>query len=124
MIVGPDHAFGDNTGSKAETTAGAWLELVYDAHVATYHVAQNAWNYEFFDKFAPIDGFLATLDGVYDISLTAFDGATPVASTTIQIIVGNPLVSAEQCKKGGWAAFGFKNQGQCIRYVNTGKDSR
>ncbi len=28
------------------------------------------------------------------------------------------------CKKGGWQEFGFKNQGQCIRYVNTGKDSR
>jgi hypothetical protein len=28
------------------------------------------------------------------------------------------------CKDGGWEAFGFKNQGQCIQYVNTGKDSR
>jgi hypothetical protein len=28
------------------------------------------------------------------------------------------------CKKGGWKAFGFKNQGQCIQFVNTGKDSR
>lgn len=31
------------------------------------------------------------------------------------------LTSKEQCKNGGYAAFGFKNQGQCIRYVNTGK---
>ncbi len=30
----------------------------------------------------------------------------------------------EDCKDGGWEAFGFRNQGQCIRYVNTGKDSR
>lgn len=29
-----------------------------------------------------------------------------------------------QCKKGGWEEFGFKNQGQCIRFVNTGQDSR
>lgn len=28
------------------------------------------------------------------------------------------------CKKGGWQDFGFKNQGQCIRFVNTGQDSR
>lgn len=28
------------------------------------------------------------------------------------------------CKKGGWEEFGFENQGQCIRFVNTGKDSR
>lgn len=29
-----------------------------------------------------------------------------------------------QCKKGGWEQFGFRNQGLCIQYVNTGKDSR
>lgn len=28
------------------------------------------------------------------------------------------------CKHGGWADYGFRNQGQCIRFVNTGKDSR
>jgi hypothetical protein len=30
----------------------------------------------------------------------------------------------DQCKKNGWKKLGFKNQGQCIRFVNTGKDSR
>lgn len=29
-----------------------------------------------------------------------------------------------QCKKGGYEDFGFKNQGQCVRFVETGKDSR
>jgi hypothetical protein len=28
------------------------------------------------------------------------------------------------CKKGGWREFDFRNQGQCIRFVLTGKDSR
>lgn len=28
------------------------------------------------------------------------------------------------CKKGGWQAYGFRNQGQCVRFVQTGKDSR
>jgi hypothetical protein len=32
--------------------------------------------------------------------------------------------SKNQCKKGGWEEFGFRNQGQCIRFVNTGQDSR
>lgn len=31
---------------------------------------------------------------------------------------------ADDCKKGGWEDFGFRNQGQCIKFVNTGKDSR
>lgn len=35
----------------------------------------------------------------------------------------NPEIK-EDCKKGGWEAFSFQNQGQCIRYVNTGQDSR
>lgn len=28
------------------------------------------------------------------------------------------------CKDGGWEAHGFRNQGQCVRFVETGKDSR
>lgn len=32
-----------------------------------------------------------------------------------------PAVSSEQCKDGGWRNFGFRNQGQCIQFVNTGK---
>lgn len=28
------------------------------------------------------------------------------------------------CRGGGWEDFGFRNQGQCIRFVNTGQDSR
>lgn len=35
----------------------------------------------------------------------------------------DPETKAE-CKKGGWADYGFKNQGQCVRFVATGKDSR
>jgi hypothetical protein len=32
--------------------------------------------------------------------------------------------SKDNCKNAGWSAFGFRNQGLCIQYVNTGKDSR
>ena len=30
----------------------------------------------------------------------------------------------DECKDGGWENFGFSNQGQCVRFVETGKDSR
>ena len=33
-------------------------------------------------------------------------------------------LARDDCMQGGWEAFGFRNQGQCIRYVNTGQDSR
>jgi hypothetical protein len=39
----------------------------------------------------------------------------------------DPTVDPEtrsDCVDGGWQAFGFRNQGQCIRFVETGKDSR
>ncbi len=35
----------------------------------------------------------------------------------------NPA-NKDECKKGGWADFGFKNQGNCIKFVETGSDSR
>jgi len=33
-------------------------------------------------------------------------------------------VSHEDCLNGGWAEFAFRNQGQCMRFVETGVDSR
>ena len=39
------------------------------------------------------------------------------------VIQLNPTTKAD-CMKGGWESYGFKNQGQCVRYVETGKDSR
>ena len=32
--------------------------------------------------------------------------------------------SKNDCKRGGWKDYQFKNQGQCVSYVNTGNDSR
>ena len=37
---------------------------------------------------------------------------------------GAYLTELFTCKDGGWKLYGFKNQGQCIRYGETGKDSR
>jgi hypothetical protein len=39
------------------------------------------------------------------------------------IVVANPT-DKDECKVGGWMLFGFDNQGQCVRFVETGKDSR
>lgn len=50
-----------------------------------------------------------------------------VAPGVDNVAFGSPVASEitkESCKKGGYNDFGFKNQGQCIRYVETGKDSR
>jgi hypothetical protein len=39
------------------------------------------------------------------------------------LIVANPTMKGE-CKHRGWMQYGFRNQGQCVRFVQTGKDDR
>jgi hypothetical protein len=33
-------------------------------------------------------------------------------------------MTKDDCKNSGWELYGFRNQGQCIRFVETGEDSR
>ena len=48
---------------------------------------------------------------------------TGPGATFCVLEVNNPTTK-DDCKNGKWEDFDFKNQGQCIRFVNTGKDSR
>lgn len=43
--------------------------------------------------------------------------------TVSPVVVSDPS-TRDDCKDGGWEDFGFSNQGECIRYVITGQDSR
>jgi hypothetical protein len=43
--------------------------------------------------------------------------------TSFDVLPSDPS-SKEDCKNGGWMTYGFKNQGQCVRFVETQKDSR
>jgi hypothetical protein len=58
-----------------------------------------------------------TTPGAFD---TTYNGAVDAFVTKL---AENPTTEA-QCKNGGFQQFGFKNQGQCIRFIETGKDSR
>ena len=42
----------------------------------------------------------------------------------ITFVGSNDPQTKDDCKKGGWEQYGFKNQGQCVRFIETGKDSR
>ena len=46
----------------------------------------------------------------------AYDGSPDWQRVDVQ--------TKDECKKGGWATYGFRNQGLCIQFVNTGRDSR
>jgi len=58
-----------------------------------------------------LGGITANLTALQD---TPFGGEPTVTDPTTK----------DDCKKGGYEDFGFKNQGQCVRFVETGKDSR
>jgi hypothetical protein len=61
-----------------------------------------------------LDGYLdnVVVDTDADTTIYDFEPLPPVAS------------SKNDCKNGGYQTYGFKNQGQCIRFVEIGRDSR
>lgn len=62
--------------------------------------------------------------GSYNPDWNVFaDGMTFNDTTYDFDVIPNPETKND-CKKGGWMTYGFDNQGQCIRFINTGKDSR
>lgn len=63
---------------------------------------------------------VGTFNAGYDIYV---DGVTFNGTTYDFELTNNPEVK-DDCKKDGWMDYGFRNQGQCIRFVNTGQDSR
>jgi hypothetical protein len=77
-----------------------------------------------FDDFCT--GLLCTTGRVYAFSATATTGAVGNQEGLVMKLnsgKGNPSTK-EDCKDGGWENFGFQNQGQCVRFVETGEDSR
>ena len=75
----------------------------------------------------PTDGVIFASGGVpgeiYTLSTT---GVLNLLGTTGLGGVGDiafilPPTDKDQCKKGNFVKFGFRNQGQCIQFVNTGK---
>jgi hypothetical protein len=63
----------------------------------------------------------------FDGNVDAFTIGVTGSNTTYDFEPYRVATDKEQCKNGGWQnvkrtdGSGFKNQGQCIQYVNTGK---
>jgi len=94
-------------GLPAVPIAGDPLSVVLDlrdtvlAGVPTSQVSVKAFQASFYGL--PIDQF-----GIGEVVV---DGDDVILAPTTK----------EQCKNGGWRHFDFRNQGQCIQFVNTGK---
>jgi hypothetical protein len=99
-ITPPDHIIGDNYTGNGEGTQ-ATDNPTYLALLTGNNVAQNSWNYEFFDN-TPFNNFDPSTPGNYAIYLLARkpDGQV-LARADIQILVGKaePVVAADhfQC---------------------------
>ncbi len=103
---------------------------------------------EFFTVDVPVDNpfgwtapYVGMLDTVSDGFWVALDGLSPgkhtlkfggkfaakgqrpgiIGPITVHITAAAPAISQAQCSKDGWKALGFKNQGQCVQFANTGQ---
>lgn len=89
-------ASGALVASASDPTDGAWVTLSVTGDIRRLGIATDQGN-----------TFLDNLSITY----------APEAA-------GDAPTETDACKKGGWTAFGFDNQGQCVRFVQTGKDAR
>jgi len=66
-----------------------------------------------------------TTSRVWAVSATATAGNTDRFYGLIMKFIrrGDPTTK-DECKDNGWEKFGFKNQGECVSFVETGKDRR
>lgn len=82
-----DHSIGDNTtlnGGGVEASDAA----TYAALIGNNNVLQQSWRHAFFPNH-PTLTYDPTIDGTYDIFLSAFDGTgAQIARTDIQVIIG------------------------------------
>lgn len=123
----------NNDGAYATITEAGWytLQHSFNDEGGSLAVDLNVFN-AVGDKI-----FSATrhnvddlIDGVVGgVGYMWFVYASSAFDIDNQLLAYNELTpdepeSKEDCMNGGFEDFGFKNQGQCIRYVNTGQDSR
>jgi len=82
-----DHAVGDNTTANGGGTV-AGSEADYISLLANNNVAQNSWNYEFFNDSGPLASFNPNVFGEYEIFLAALDAnGNEVSRSSITIKV-------------------------------------
>lgn len=75
------------------------------------------------DFTAEINAYAALVDGFAWV-LSGTDDPNPFTNWNEEVVPGCYPTDKDQCKNGGWQNFGFRNQGLCIQFANTGKDSR
>ena len=119
-------SIGPNSGVTAHfncitgnTAAG--LEVPAGGHAGTLNAENNWWGSASGPFPTGTGDAVVDPGGVVDyVPFLTSPAGTPCAPPPV-----GPPTNKDQCKDGGWQAFNtprpFKNQGDCIQYVNTGK---
>lgn len=108
---------GDHGGFAVSTAVGAVInEVIVDPLVNEPTSGPFSYNGTFTFNVNAGDTYGSVFGG-------DFLEFVPV-SGTFTVDVSHDPTTKDECKDGGWAAFGFSNQGQCITFVETGHDSR
>jgi len=72
----------------------------------------------------PLKNVPVTLDDVVKLEFQQLYGfGEDYVGVNLTITMASPTTK-DDCKNGGWEQYGFRNQGQCVRFIETGKDSR
>lgn len=109
-----------NTGNLAAPTNFVDASQLGGAFYEPYALVQTTYG------SYPVTGIQVVVDAGYIATQTTLIDNVVINNATFTF---EPPVATnkDQCKDGGWQSFfrangsGFKNQGDCIQYVNTGK---
>lgn len=110
ISVGP---FGSDTTVSWNVFGGG--ERAYD---------QPLWNGYGGATFSADIAAYAAQEGGYGWVLDGVDEPNPFVNWNEVEVPGCSPSVKDDCKNGGWEAFGFRNQGQCVSFFETGNDSR
>ena len=92
------------------------LDLTKAPNIADVAPGQISFAYTNVER---IDGCVTIDDQPACTTLEYFPGSINWTGTLTSIVaVSKGPTTKDDCKKNGWKAFGFKNQGQCVSYVN------
>ena len=130
---------GGNVSGRAAFNLGGPTGLLIDGPIICFHADGNTAYVAIDSSAFPGSPVVAKLvdGGAPGSGLDRFDAflsngsstncgfqpfaPTPVAGGDVVVVDAPPApTTKEQCKHGGYAAFGFTNQGQCVAFVQRG----